>query len=34
MSAESLQLTPRARRVLVTGAEGFLGQGLIAQLAR
>jgi UDP-glucose 4-epimerase len=34
MSAESLQLTPRARRVLVTGAAGFLGQGLIAQLAR
>jgi UDP-glucose 4-epimerase len=26
--------TPRARRVLVTGAAGFLGQGLIAQLAR
>jgi UDP-glucose 4-epimerase len=25
---------PRARRVLVTGAAGFLGQGLIAQLAR
>jgi len=34
MSAESMQLTPRARRVLVTGAAGFLGQGLIAQLAR
>jgi UDP-glucose 4-epimerase len=29
-----MQLTPRARRVLVTGAAGFLGQGLIAQLAR
>lgn len=34
MSAEFMQLTPRARRVLVTGAAGFLGQGLIAQLAR
>ena len=26
--------TPRAQRVLVTGAAGFLGQGLISQLAR
>jgi UDP-glucose 4-epimerase len=26
--------TPRAQRVLVTGAAGFLGQGLIRQLAR
>jgi UDP-glucose 4-epimerase len=26
--------TPQAKRVLVTGAAGFLGQGLIAQLAR
>ena len=34
MSAQSLHNTPRARRVLVTGAAGFLGQGLIAQLAR
>ena len=34
MSAQSLHCTPRARRVLVTGAAGFLGQGLIAQLAR
>lgn len=34
MSAESMHYTPRARRVLVTGAAGFLGQGLIAQLAR
>ena len=34
MNAESMHNTPRARRVLVTGAAGFLGQGLIAQLAR
>ena len=34
MSAEPRHFTPRARRVLVTGAAGFLGQGLIAKLAR
>ena len=34
MSAESMHNTPRAQRVLVTGAAGFLGQGLIDQLAR
>ncbi|MEZ5665197.1 MAG: SDR family oxidoreductase [Burkholderiaceae bacterium] len=26
--------TPRARRILVTGADGFLGRGLVAALAR
>ena len=34
MNAATTTHTPRARRVLVTGAAGFLGQGLIAQLAR
>lgn len=34
MSTATSPHTPRARRVLVTGAAGFLGQGLIAQLAR
>lgn len=26
--------TPRARRILITGADGFLGRGLVAALAR
>ena len=34
MSAMHSGKTPTARRVLVTGADGFLGRGLIAALAR
>lgn len=30
----SMNTTPRARRILVTGADGFLGRGLVAALAR
>ena len=34
MNGAAPRHTPQAKRVLVTGAAGFLGQGLIAQLAR
>ena len=34
MNAMDLAKAPAARRVLVTGADGFLGRGLIAALAR
>jgi UDP-glucose 4-epimerase len=34
MNGAAVRHTPQAKRVLVTGAAGFLGQGLIAQLAR
>ncbi len=34
MNAMDLAKAPAARRVLVTGADGFLGRGLVAALAR
>ena len=34
MNGAAVRHTPQAKRVLVTGAAGFLGQGLMTQLAR
>jgi UDP-glucose 4-epimerase len=33
-AADPVAQAPRARRILVTGADGFLGRGLVAALAR